>query len=142
MSRDIVLSLLDEEGDAKELLPLLVALLFGSAEVSDVVDDEGAMKGAATDKGTGMEAGAEVAAVEGGGAGVGAGVEGGLPPYRGEALKSSAAPDDAVIVKSSTVWISAKMFFKCLLLPFALALRAAARDSLRCESWSSKPYRS
>ena len=58
--------MLDVEGDAKELLLLLVALPLWSAEESDVADDrgteKGAEEGAACDKEAGTQAGAEVGA--------------------------------------------------------------------------------
>ena len=54
--------MLDVEGDAKELLLLLVALPLWSAEESDVEDDRGTEKGAVSDKEEGTQAGAEVEA--------------------------------------------------------------------------------
>lgn len=113
-----------------ELPPLFVAVLLASAEESDVVDDEGAADGTTPD----TEAVTE--------ARTGAGADKGLPPYCGVVLMSSALLGEAGSMTSSTVLISATIFFKCFLLPLALARQAAARASLRCESWSSKPYKS
>ena len=50
--------MLDVEGDAKELLLLLVALPLGTAEESEVEDDRGTAKGAISDREVGTQAGA------------------------------------------------------------------------------------